>query len=93
MKLFCTLISVSFLFDIFGPCPGTAVLAYSAYTSAASRKRCEGGVREISGWCRGCACHADTCADTELLATTRRNLPVTIQRRFDVYADVSAVQP
>lgn len=31
--------------------------------------------------------------DTELLATTRRNLPVTIQRRFDVYADVSAVKP
>ncbi|RSH92664.1 hypothetical protein EHS25_008109 [Saitozyma podzolica] len=27
--------------------------------------------------------------DTELLATTRRNLPVTIQRRFDVYPDVS----
>lgn len=28
--------------------------------------------------------------DTDLLATTRRNLPVTIQRRFDVYPDVSA---
>jgi omega-amidase len=27
--------------------------------------------------------------DTELLATTRRNLPVTIQRRFGVYPDVS----
>jgi len=28
--------------------------------------------------------------DTEMLATTRRNLPVTIQRRFDVYPDVAA---
>ena len=28
--------------------------------------------------------------DTDMLATTRRNLPVTIQRRFDVYPDVSA---
>ncbi|KAK8865697.1 hypothetical protein IAR55_000842 [Kwoniella newhampshirensis] len=28
--------------------------------------------------------------DTELLATTRRGLPVTIQRRFDVYPDVAA---
>jgi predicted amidohydrolase len=28
--------------------------------------------------------------DTEMLATTRRNLPVTIQRRFDVYPDISA---
>ncbi|WVQ85474.1 hypothetical protein IAT38_007639 [Cryptococcus sp. DSM 104549] len=28
--------------------------------------------------------------DTDLLATTRRNLPVTIQRRFDVYPDVAA---
>jgi len=27
--------------------------------------------------------------DPELLATTRRNLPVTIQRRFGVYPDVS----
>lgn len=27
--------------------------------------------------------------DTEMLATTRRNLPVTVQRRFDVYPDVS----
>ncbi|OCF33227.1 hydrolase [Kwoniella heveanensis CBS 569] len=27
--------------------------------------------------------------DVDLLATTRRNLPVTIQRRFDVYPDVS----
>ncbi|CAD6573743.1 MAG: hypothetical protein TREMPRED_000900 [Tremellales sp. Tagirdzhanova-0007] len=27
--------------------------------------------------------------DTDLLATTRKNLPVTIQRRFDVYPDVS----
>ncbi|TXT13567.1 hypothetical protein VHUM_00934 [Vanrija humicola] len=31
--------------------------------------------------------------DAELLATTRRNLPVTIQRRFDVYADVSKTSP
>ncbi|KAL1410909.1 Omega-amidase nit3 [Vanrija albida] len=31
--------------------------------------------------------------DPELLATTRRNLPVTIQRRFDVYADVSKTAP
>jgi hypothetical protein len=30
-----------------------------------------------------------TTPDTELLATTRRNLPVTIQRRFDVYPDVA----
>jgi hypothetical protein len=29
-------------------------------------------------------------SDTDMLATTRRNLPVTIQRRFDVYPDVSA---
>ena len=28
--------------------------------------------------------------DTDMLAETRRNLPVTIQRRFDVYPDVSA---
>ncbi|WWD18124.1 hypothetical protein CI109_102573 [Kwoniella shandongensis] len=28
--------------------------------------------------------------DTELLATTRKNLPVTVQRRFDVYPDVAA---
>lgn len=28
--------------------------------------------------------------DPELLATTRRNLPVTVQRRFGVYPDVSA---
>ena len=28
--------------------------------------------------------------DPELLATTRKNLPVTIQRRFGVYPDVSA---
>ncbi|BEJ18087.1 hypothetical protein CspHIS471_0703640 [Cutaneotrichosporon sp. HIS471] len=27
--------------------------------------------------------------DTDLLATTRRNLPVTVQRRFDVYPDVA----
>ena len=27
--------------------------------------------------------------DTDMLAETRRNLPVTIQRRFDVYPDVS----
>ena len=32
---------------------------------------------------------AHSQADPELLATTRRNLPVTIQRRFDVYPDVS----
>ncbi|KAK4686716.1 omega-amidase, partial [Tremellales sp. Uapishka_1] len=28
--------------------------------------------------------------DTQLLATTRRNLPVTVQRRFDVYPDVAS---
>jgi predicted amidohydrolase len=27
--------------------------------------------------------------DVDLLATTRRNLPVTVQRRFEVYPDVS----
>ncbi|ODO11996.1 hypothetical protein I350_00780 [Cryptococcus amylolentus CBS 6273] len=29
-------------------------------------------------------------ADPEQLATTRRNIPVTLQRRFDVYPDVAA---
>lgn len=28
--------------------------------------------------------------DPELLATTRRSIPVTVQRRFDVYPDVSS---
>lgn len=27
--------------------------------------------------------------DVEMLATTRSNLPVTVQRRFDVYTDVA----
>jgi hypothetical protein len=29
--------------------------------------------------------------DPELLATTRRNLPVTVQRRFDVYPDIASL--
>ena len=30
--------------------------------------------------------------DPEMLATTRRNLPVTIQRRFEVYADLAKLE-
>ena len=30
-----------------------------------------------------------TCLEPEMLATTRRNLPVTIQRRFQVYPNVA----
>jgi len=30
--------------------------------------------------------------DTQLLASTRAGLPVTVQRRFDVYPDVSAAK-
>jgi predicted amidohydrolase len=35
-------------------------------------------------------CSTDS-PDPELLATTRRNLPVTIQRRFNVYPDVAGL--
>ena len=31
-------------------------------------------------------------SDPDMLATTRRHLPVTIQRRFDVYADVAKLE-
>lgn len=32
---------------------------------------------------------ASPTPDPEMLATTRRNIPVTVQRRFDVYPDVA----
>lgn len=41
---------------------------------------------DIGGW----GDTAPLTPDPEMLATTRRNLPVTVQRRFDVYPDVAA---
>lgn len=37
------------------------------------------------------ACRTALTSDPEMLATTRRNLPVTVQRRFEVYPDIAKV--